>query len=86
MIIYTITIIPNLERTDWVVRTEERDGKNHQEPNGIPNSLGFVHSYDKNKGFSDLKSLLIKKHEEKIQNLTKSLEKLKKLELHHETR
>ena len=48
-----------------------------------PSSLGFMHyprKWGKQKGFDTLKSHMIAEHEKKIEELTKSLAQLKKLE------
>ena len=79
----TVEIRPHLDKNDmWGVRFSDLPGDRIDEGLG-PSGLGFYHyprRLGKKKAFEILRSHLVAKHEEKINELTRSLEKLKELE------
>ena len=78
----TVEIRPGgINRDKWTVSFSELDGDRVNEGLG-PNPTGFYHyprRLGKEKAFKALHSLLVSKHQEKIAELTKSLEKLQEL-------
>ena len=82
-----IQIIPSFHRDDWTV-SFGKDNTQRLKTKTEPNSLGFFYyspRLGKEKAFLLLKDKIVKEHEAKIEKLTKSLEKLKKLEYERKT-
>ena len=76
----TITIKPTIEG-EWEISHYQIPDDREANQSSI-SALGFYH-YPRRKGkkkaFNELKEFMIKRHEDEINNLTKSLEKLKLL-------
>lgn len=67
----------------WRAGHEQIDGDRQSEKRARPNALGFFHyprSWGLQKGFSLLQDEMIKRHEEEIAALSKSLDALRQLQ------
>lgn len=78
----TVEIRPRTTTGEWKVMFSDLEGDRHNEDFG-PHGLGFYHyprRMGKKKAFETLRNHLISEHAKEIEALTKSMDKLKKLE------
>ena len=77
----TVEIRPNIGRTNWEYYFRTNPGERVAKRESL-NEMGFFHfeeTRDKEEAFNMLKNVMIRRHEEEIFKLQKSLDKLKKL-------
>lgn len=84
----TVEIRPNVKRTNWEYSFRTNPGERVPNRESL-NDMGFFHfeeTRDREEAFNMLKNSMIRRHEEEIFKLQKSLDKLKKLKFKEEKR
>ena len=78
-----IQLRPNVDGDGWQQTGPHYDGEDRKKAKTVPTGFGFYHfprSMGPKRAFNKLKHHLIKKHEQEISRLEKSLNKLKEIE------